>query len=888
MSKLLSLLAIAMFIAPALIQAGEFPDSNTDCPDDTPTGAVMKVLFPNGQEIEVNLYDPHTIIGRSDPFTEGDADDDGAPVCGAGAAPYPDMLENVPDACFRPTGWLETPSTRREVHTEILSFVLQGGGVTIKAGQPYYDAVAGTDQERFFRYSTGEVSSEYAGNPVDVTKDFTANSYFNVYCQVEIDLPFFKHKLYNKDVMLLRSKITQFPPDFGLPSSTYIHDPNFPPVPLYDSTGKLICYLTSAGHGSPDSTTVFPHTPKPDPWKCPIHFCVDATSAGLSTLATGVSPNDVNFNHGTLQHPMAVYLSSGQNVGQGPDMSNVMDVIPDIGFAAGDKMLSFSYGEDGTLRPHLPPDNCTSLPGALYFSVGRNSTGATCTAVYQNSTGVLVQVTEAAADVYSSKVNAFGSYRGHGGIHPPALTNVTAVDNVQLGLAPMNVNQITDNVTGLDLDRRSNSYYMYTTTSAMRIYATFDGPSFTNSNANIYTVDLSFNTLDPSNLELFATPQNMGLQQADVIDAMSLSDVTPTQLCPAQANGTRDANLDEVLFSLAPGSPTLTNNGYSAADVFYSDFDGSFSLFASHSVLGLLSSDDIDAVDIKPISVPYLRYNVTSAEYCPDSSMVNVTFNAVRTGGRYPFTIALAPGSDPLPTGWTLDATTGNINGNLDNPTNGPVDIIVRVTDFDNYIAETTLTINILSGPTCSYTSPSVVIVGTFASITPTVTGGTPPYWFTEEVGTLPLWLWLDPWTGEIYGETETTGTTVVEIGCYDSCNGFTSCSIEIISVTYSGLVVGVKDLNTSIVNGMSMSTRVRPNPSDQFADIELNMREAATVEIVLYDARGRRVMQLFRGERSAGDHSFRLNSAALEPGQYYYSVITPTESIVNTIVIVR
>ena len=49
----------------------------------------------------------------------------------------------------------------------------------------------------------------------------------------------------------------------------------------------------------------------------------------------------------------------------------------------------------------------------------------------------------------------------------------------------------------------------------------------------------------------------------------------------------------------------------SAADIFRSDFDGTFATFASHSELGLLPTDDIDAADImrsgaKPPTVPGL------------------------------------------------------------------------------------------------------------------------------------------------------------------------------------------------------------------------------------------------------------------------------------------
>jgi hypothetical protein len=69
----------------------------------------------------------------------------------------------------------------------------------------------------------------------------------------------------------------------------------------------------------------------------------------------------------------------------------------------------------------------------------------------------------------------------------------------------------------------------------------------------------------------------LGLQTTDAIDAICM-------FAPPSVNG--------VLFSLAPGSPTLASSGFSAADVLRAGPTLAFSA----SQFGLLSSDDMDGL----------------------------------------------------------------------------------------------------------------------------------------------------------------------------------------------------------------------------------------------------------------------------------------------------
>ncbi len=94
----------------------------------------------------------------------------------------------------------------------------------------------------------------------------------------------------------------------------------------------------------------------------------------------------------------------------------------------------------------------------------------------------------------------------------------------------------------------------------------------------------------------------MGLGFGDDLNGLVLLDF--------QDPGELTVGTDEALFSLAEGSPTLSKgidlfgNEISAADVFYTDFDGTFSIFATASELGLDATFDVDALEVQPSTIP--------------------------------------------------------------------------------------------------------------------------------------------------------------------------------------------------------------------------------------------------------------------------------------------
>jgi len=95
---------------------------------------------------------------------------------------------------------------------------------------------------------------------------------------------------------------------------------------------------------------------------------------------------------------------------------------------------------------------------------------------------------------------------------------------------------------------------------------------------------------------IYATDLAIGLGPGDDIDALALVD--DGILGPTAG--------DTIYFSLTPGSPTLAGLGASAADILVTTLGGVPAIAIPAAALGLLPSDDIDALDLILIPEPGL------------------------------------------------------------------------------------------------------------------------------------------------------------------------------------------------------------------------------------------------------------------------------------------
>ena len=200
------------------------------------------------------LYDPATLVGRSNTIRDGDANDtNGVAVGTAGTIVAENQLFPPPGfpCAGVTTGCASGPGTR-EVHTEVRSLKMTSGPVAVRAGVWYNNATTATPPTRI---SPGEVES-HSGPGGAPANDFPASSFFDVF--VRVDVPacgtggFPGATLYNSAPLIVKnSNLTAFPPRV-----VYLHDAsNAVPIlflnanpPLWNAD-DILGYFILAGHG---------------------------------------------------------------------------------------------------------------------------------------------------------------------------------------------------------------------------------------------------------------------------------------------------------------------------------------------------------------------------------------------------------------------------------------------------------------------------------------------------------------------------------------------------------------------------------------------------------------------------------------------------------------
>jgi len=299
-----------------------------------------------------------------------------------------------------------------------------------------------------------------------------------------------------------------------------------------------------------------------------ITFSVEQGSRGLPTTAVdneafaGTAPTDTvpGFNGGGVFSPAAGPAISGENESDLFRGGNSFSA----NWLAVDEFYLDLYATDdldALSGPHITPLQ------PILFSMMPDALGQVGSGVWDQG---LAGTDEVEGDVYITLTGSPDLGRTPG-------TNSLYLDESQLAL------QGDDNLDGLNAELLSEQ-------SAHIYFSLNDSRSSTLAAGGFSGADVFVNAGGASSL--FAAAATMGLGLPDDIDAMIMFDT-------GSLEGELDTG-DVILFSLAPASPSLAAGGFSAADVFHSPFDGTFSLYATAESLGLMFEDDIDALDIIP------------------------------------------------------------------------------------------------------------------------------------------------------------------------------------------------------------------------------------------------------------------------------------------------
>lgn len=83
-----------------------------------------------------------------------------------------------------------------------------------------------------------------------------------------------------------------------------------------------------------------------------------------------------------------------------------------------------------------------------------------------------------------------------------------------------------------------------------------------------------------------------------------------------------------------------------------------------------------------------------------------------------------------------------------------------------------------------------------------------------------------------------------------------------------------------------SEEAQVYPNPAQETQKLTIQTKEAGLVKINLFDRQGNLVQTVFEGNKSAGEHTFEVNTSKLSTGNYTYQITTPTSKTTKKLII--
>jgi hypothetical protein len=229
-----------------------------------------------------------------------------------------------------------------------------------------------------------------------------------------------------------------------------------------------------------------------------------------------------------------------------------------------------------------------NIPYHIYFSADRPSMGLPATPYRGEAT-----LNQAASDVWRmvnptamSPLASMAACAASAIGGPHALfrnqDNYDFIFTALPGVGPIGGNQ--DNLDALELDDLDPSLDKF---HDVGVYFSLDAASPSLAGASPAAV---FFTPVGGVPAIWATVAQLGLVPADDIDALVVWD--------RNVIGAPDPGVDLVLFSLAPGSPSL--GGLSPAAIFVSNLTGVFCPFVTANTLGMRVVDNVDGLDVLP------------------------------------------------------------------------------------------------------------------------------------------------------------------------------------------------------------------------------------------------------------------------------------------------
>jgi len=189
------------------------------------------------------------------------------------------------------------------------------------------------------------------------------------------------------------------------------------------------------------------------------------------------------------------------------------------------------------------------------------------------------------------------------------------------------------------------------------------------------------------------------------------------------------------------------------------------------------------------------------------AGVVGTTYNQTlsASGGITPYSWAITVGS--LPSGLSLNSSTGAITGTPTGPFVGTTNFTATVTDSESPTKTASAALSItISAPTLTITTTTLGpgVLGQAYSTTLGATGGVQPYTWSILSGSLPAGLTLNPATGQITGIPTATGTSNFTVKVVDSETPTAQSATAALSLSINNslpLQITTSSLPTGLIN---------------------------------------------------------------------------------------
>jgi uncharacterized repeat protein (TIGR01451 family) len=246
--------------------------------------------------------------------------------------------------------------------------------------------------------------------------------------------------------------------------------------------------------------------------------------------------------------------------------------------------------------------------------------------------------------------------------------------------------------------------------------------------------------------------------------------------------------------SLPPG---LSINSSTGAITGTPTTAGTFSFTVKVTDSASLSATEATSITIVP--APSLTFGTPPGGWT--STVYTDTLTA--TGGATPYTFSVSSGS--LPTGLSLSAS-GVISGT---PTaTGTFSFTVKLVDANGQSTTKATSITIAAGVSTNFAAPPSGVVGAAYFYTLTATGGTTPYTWSVNTGTLPPGITLSS-AGVLSGTPTTAGSYTFSVNVIDANGGIATTSITLVVTTAPVLTINSTASTSTTTPGSTVTYRI-------------------------------------------------------------------------------